>query len=99
MLCDKEKRNPKTWPPRLPEGQPGLRELSEDKRKKMKIFAHEYIKKLLRHKSKAHMNADTSADLSTQPDTSVDASIDFGSPSSSTTKKPSSPSLSSPSDT
>lgn len=99
VLCDKEKRNPKTWPPRLPEGQPGLRELSEDKRKKMKIFAHEYIKKLLRHKSKAHMSADTSADLSTQPDTSVDASIDLGSPSSSTTKKPSSPSLSPPSDT
>ncbi|KOS16561.1 set domain-containing protein [Malassezia pachydermatis] len=51
VLCDKEKRHPKTWPPRLPDGQIGLEELSEEKRKKMKLFAHEYIKKLLRHRS------------------------------------------------
>lgn len=78
VLCDKEKRHPKTWPPRLPDGQIGLEELSEEKRKKMKLFAHEYIKKLLRHRSsKPHGQADTSMDLSMQLNTSMDDSVDL----------------------
>ncbi|WFD19871.1 [histone H3]-lysine(4) N-trimethyltransferase [Malassezia caprae] len=71
VLCDKEKRNPKAWPPRLANGEVGLEELSEEKRKKMKVFAHEYIKKLVRHRRSAG-SGDTSRDTSLLLDTSAD---------------------------
>ncbi|WFC99987.1 [histone H3]-lysine(4) N-trimethyltransferase [Malassezia yamatoensis] len=44
LLCDKERKNPKTWPPIS-----DTVELSDEKRKKMKLFAHDYIKKLVQH--------------------------------------------------
>ncbi|WFD43635.1 [histone H3]-lysine(4) N-trimethyltransferase [Malassezia psittaci] len=44
ILCDKERKNPKTWPPHS-----DTVELSDEKRKKMKLFAHDYIKKLVQH--------------------------------------------------
>lgn len=71
VLCDKEMRNPKAWPPRLSNGEVGLEELSDEKRKKMKMFAHEYIKKLVRHRRSAG-SGDTSRDSSLLLDTSVD---------------------------
>ncbi|SHO78305.1 Similar to S.cerevisiae protein SET2 (Histone methyltransferase with a role in transcriptional elongation) [Malassezia sympodialis ATCC 42132] len=71
VLCDKEKRNPKAWPPRLANGEVGLEELSDEKRRKMKMFAHEYIKKLVRHRRSAG-SGDTSRDTSLMLDTSVD---------------------------
>ncbi|WFD27620.1 [histone H3]-lysine(4) N-trimethyltransferase [Malassezia nana] len=72
ILCDKEMRNPKAWPPRLANGDVGMEELSDEKRKKMKVFAHEYIKKLVRHRRGGAGSGDTSQDTSLVLDTSVD---------------------------
>ena len=74
VLCDKEKRNPKAWPPRLADGQVGLVELPEDKRKKMKVFAHDYIKKIVRHTQSKARHQDTSIDADTTADASIDVS-------------------------
>ena len=53
IICAKEKKNPKAWPPpRGPSGQHELTEFSDDKRAKIKRFAHEYTKKLLKHRGR-----------------------------------------------
>ncbi|WFD31557.1 [histone H3]-lysine(4) N-trimethyltransferase [Malassezia sp. CBS 17886] len=49
IISGKEMKNPKTWPPRATDGSIALDELSDEKRKKIKLFAHEYIKKLVHH--------------------------------------------------
>lgn len=74
ILVSKEKRNPKSWPPR-----DELKELSEEKRRKMKIFAHGYIKKLLQRKRQGSEGADstegTDAMDASFADTTMDASL------------------------
>lgn len=53
IICAKEKKNPKAWPPpRGPSGRHELAEFSDDKRAKIKRFAHEYTKKLLKHRGR-----------------------------------------------
>ncbi|KAE8234606.1 hypothetical protein CF326_g343 [Tilletia indica] len=47
-ICEKEKKNTKSWPP--PDGK--LEALEKRKREKMKEFANEYIKKLIARKGK-----------------------------------------------
>lgn len=73
LLCSKEMRHT-SWPPRLADGtlQPVV--LSDDKRRKMKVFAHDYIKKLVRHRRTKAAGADTSMDASQQLDASMEAS-------------------------
>lgn len=48
VICSKERKNPKSWPPR--DGK--LEKLSGDKREKMKAFAKEYVGKLEARKKK-----------------------------------------------
>ena len=75
-LCSKEMRNPKTWPPRT-----GHVELGDEKRRKMKMFAHDYIKKLVQHHAKRARSVSTNPDDSsrgtdaTPGDASMDASF------------------------
>ncbi|WFD07088.1 [histone H3]-lysine(4) N-trimethyltransferase [Malassezia vespertilionis] len=66
VLCDKEKRNPKAWPPRTKDGPvTSLATLSEEKRVKMKLFAHNYIKKLVqRKKDSPSASQDTPGEVS-----------------------------------
>lgn len=73
-------RNPKTWPPRSVDGAYAV-ELGEEKRTKMKRFAHEYIKKLVLRKQTRHADGDESLDMSVPDgmdmsfaDTTVDVS-------------------------
>ena len=70
VLCNKEMRNPKAWPPRGADGRIELRELSDEKRKKMKLFAHAYIKKVLQHRRERgeHTSAERGDSSVCEPD-------------------------------
>ncbi|KAL9931781.1 hypothetical protein V8E36_009331 [Tilletia maclaganii] len=63
LICDKEKRNPKSWPP--VDGK--LEALDKKKREKMKEFANEYVKKLIARKGKDAPGS-SSASASGKPD-------------------------------
>ncbi|WFD36224.1 [histone H3]-lysine(4) N-trimethyltransferase [Malassezia cuniculi] len=80
IICAKEMKNPRTWPP--PRGKSGHREIqefSDEKRAKIKRFAHEYTKKLLKHHKKPEKDAkEESAHGSPEGgDTTVDVSLSF----------------------
>ncbi|CAD6979448.1 hypothetical protein A4X06_0g2348 [Tilletia controversa] len=60
-ICEKEKKNPKSWPP--PDGK--LEALEKRKREKMKEFANEYIKKLIARKGKDGLPPSSSSRQST----------------------------------
>lgn len=55
IICDKEKRNPKVWPPRSndPSAKFMADGFSTEKKGKIKSFVKDYAGKLLAHKSKA----------------------------------------------
>ncbi|KAK0564992.1 histone methyltransferase set2 [Tilletia horrida] len=57
IICEKEKKNPKSWPPS--DGK--LEALEKRKREKMKEFANEYIKKLIARKGKDDVAGSSSA--------------------------------------
>lgn len=64
VLCEKEKRNPKVWPPALNEkGELQSRFLPEgfssEKKGKIKSFANDYIRKLIAHKARKQSTNDS----------------------------------------